>query len=113
VKLVEIVEQLGLSVATGKDKLDSVVTGVYVGDLLSDVLANAEEGHLWITLQIHPNIMGVASIKGLSGIVVIGGRSPEEGTLRKAEEEKIPLLKTQMQTFEIAGRLYEMGLRGV
>lgn len=61
-KLKEVVEKLNLEVKTGLDRLDNEVTGGYAGDLLSDILANGKEGNLWITLQIHQNIVAVASV---------------------------------------------------
>ena len=57
----EIIKTLDLEVLSGNELLGSEVTGGYAGDLLSDVLANAEVGNLWITIQIHQNIVAVAS----------------------------------------------------
>ena len=110
-KLKEIVEKLSLTVITGQDKLENEVTGGYVSDLLSDVIANSKEGNLWITLQTHQNIIAVATLKELSGIVIVNNREPDEETVKKAEQEKIPLLTSKLTTFEIAGKLYELGVR--
>ena len=110
-KIRDIVKTLDLEVISGEEFLEREVTGGYAGDLLSDVLANSKEGNLWITLQIHQNIIAVASSKELSGIIIVNGRKPEEETLKKAEEEKIPILISDLFTFEIAGRLYEIGIR--
>ena len=90
-KLSEIVEKLDLQVRTETGDLDVDVTGVYTSDMLSDVLANSEENNLWITLQTHPNIVAIASMKGLAGIVLINSRQPEEETVAKAQEKGIPL----------------------
>ena len=111
-KLKEIVDKLNLEVKNGSDQLDNDVTGGYVSDLLSDVLANAEEDDLWITLQIHPNIIAIASMKGLAGIVMIGGREPQEDTLVKAAEENVAVMLSKMSAFELSGKLYAMGLCG-
>ena len=86
-KLKEIAEKLNLEVKCCADCLDIEVNNGYVSDLLSDVLANSEENNLWITLQIHPNIVAIASMNNLAGIVVINGRELEEETVKKAEEE--------------------------
>ena len=110
-KIRDIVKTLALEVISGEEFLEREVTGGYAGDLLSDVLANSKEGNLWITLQIHQNIIAVASSKELSGIIIVNGRKPEEETLKKAKEEKIPILISDLFTFEIAGRLYEIGIR--
>ncbi len=105
-ELTTIIETLELKVNTPGGNLSRTVTGIYVSDLLSDVLAHAKEGNLWVTLQGHPNIVAVASMKDLSGIVLVNGRTPEEETLKKANDEAIPVLTTDMPTFELAGKLY-------
>lgn len=110
-KLTEIIESLSLEVMTPGLDLDREVTGGYVSDLLSDVIGNAKEKSVWITLQIHLNIIAVASLKGLSGIILVNNRRPDDATLKKALEEKVPVLTSSLPTFEVVGRLYSLGLR--
>ena len=62
-KLTELIQELKLAVRSAEGDLEREVTGGYASDLLSDVLANGEPGNLWITLQIHQNIVAVASMK--------------------------------------------------
>ena len=107
-KLKEIVDKLNLDVRISVNNLDAEVRNGYVSDLLSDVLGNSEENDLWITLQIHPNTVAIASMKGLSGIVIINGREPEEETVKKAEEENISIIVTKMTAFELSGKLYAL-----
>jgi serine kinase of HPr protein (carbohydrate metabolism regulator) len=104
--LKEIVEKLELEVLTAKDMLDLEVTNGYTSDLLSDVMANTKEGNLWITLQIHPNIVAVAKLKELCGIIIVNKRQPEEETIKKSEEEKVPILRTEDSAFTISGKIY-------
>jgi predicted membrane-bound dolichyl-phosphate-mannose-protein mannosyltransferase len=84
-----------------------------MSDLLSDVMANSKEGDVWITLQVHPNIIAVATLKDLAGIIIVQGRKPEKETIEKAQSENIPILVSDLQAFEIAGRLYQMGISGM
>lgn len=112
-KLTELIQKLNLSVRSAKTCLDREVTGGYASDLLSDVLANGEEGNVWITLQIHQNIVGVASMKDLAGIILVNNREPEPETLEKAEAEKLPIMVTEMPTFELVGKLYSLGIVGM
>ena len=107
-KLKEIIEKLQLKVLTAKDRLDEEVTGGYTSDLLSDVIANSKEGNLWVTLQIHQNIIAVAKLKDLSGIIIVNNREPDEGTLQKAKEENVPLLVSEEMAYEVSGKLYEL-----
>lgn len=112
-KLKEIIDQLGLSRRSVRERDDTEITTGYASDLLSDVLANCHEGAIWITLQVHPNIVAIASMKGLSAIVLINNREPEEETVQKAIEENMPLLVSELSTFELIGKLYQLGLRGI
>jgi len=75
-------------------------------------MANAKAGDVWVTLQVHQNIVAVAALKELAAVILIGGRQPERQTLAKAEEENIPLLLSELPAFEVAGRLYQMGISG-
>lgn len=84
----------------------------HASDLLSDVLANAPAGGLLITIQVHMNVIAVAVHAGLAGVIFAGGMRPDESVRLRAVQEGIPLLATQMSTFDTAGRLYAMGLRG-
>lgn len=108
----EIVGKLQLTVKAGAGLLDREVKGGYVSDLMSDVMANAREGDLWITLQVHQNIVAVAVMKSIAGIVLINNRSPDAVTIQKAEAEGTPILTTQMSAFETAGRLFALGISG-
>lgn len=113
VKLTEMIQKLNLGVRSANENLDREVTRGYASDLLSDVLANSKEGDLWITLQIHQNIVAVASMKDLAGIILVNSREPEQETLEKAEAENIVIMVTEMPTFELIGRLYELGITGM
>jgi len=107
-KLKDIVEKLQLKILTGQENLDVEVSGGYTSDLLSDVIANCKEGNLWITLQTHQNIIAVAKLKDLAGIIIVNNREPDEETLAKAKEENVPLLCSEGMAFEISGKLYEL-----
>ena len=107
-KLKEIIEKLQLKILIGQENLDVEVTGGYTSDLLSDVIANSKESNLWITLQTHQNIIAVAKLKDLAGIVIVNNREPDEETLAKAREENVPILCSEEMAFENSGKLYEL-----
>ncbi len=105
-KLIEIIKKLNLKVLCAEKNLERVVNNGYVSDMLSDVMANAKKDNIWITLQTHPNIVAVAVLKEIAGIIIPAGRKPEPNTIKKAEQEKIPIMTTELSGFEIVGRLY-------
>lgn len=106
VTLRDLVERLGLEVVAGAEGLDREVTGGYVGDLLSDVMARAKPKDLWITIQGHQNVVAVAVLTEVAGVVVCGSGEPEPATVERADREKVPVLRTTHSAFEVAGRLY-------
>ena len=88
------------------------ITGGYVSDLLSDVLANAPAGGILVTILTHINVLAVSLHAGLAAIVFASGRSPDEAFLQKAAQEQIPLYASEETSFDLAGQLYALGLRG-
>ena len=108
VDLETIVRALDLKVFSGFDQLKTEVLDGYTGDLLSDVMANSKEGDIWMTRQVHQNIIAVASLKDHAGIIMVHGAQPAKDTLEKALKENIPLMGTDMSGFEIAGRIFNI-----
>lgn len=91
---------------------DVNVTGGYTSDLLSDVMANAKDGFIWITNQKHQNCIAVASLLNLSAIIIAGGVQPDDNTLEKAIDEQVSVFTTDKSVFNITGELFKSGLRG-
>lgn len=108
----EIVEVLGLTVAAGAQGLEREVTGGYASDLLSCVMAGAATGNLWVTLQAHPNVVAVADLLGLAGVIITEGVAADEATLARAEERGIPILLARETTFTTVARLAAQGVAG-
>jgi hypothetical protein len=111
-KLKEIVKKMDMSIVSGKDNLELDITHGYASDLLSDVIAHGEEGDVWVTLQIHQNIVAVAVMKSLGCIMMVNGRQPESRTIEKADAEDLPILVSEMPAFELVGRLHDLGITG-
>lgn len=106
--LCELAKALNLKVFCSKEYLDKEFEGVYVSDLLSDVLGNAKPNQIWITLQTHKNIVAIAQLKQLSAVILVKGLEPNENTVKKAEEEIIILLGSEKETFDLVGELTEL-----
>jgi predicted transcriptional regulator len=110
--IAEVAEALSLSVRAAEDKLETEVTGGYASDLLSCVMGKARQGNVWVTLQSHVNIVAVAALLQLSGIIVTEGMLPDATTLEKAEAEGIPILTTGSTTFTVVTQLAQLGIKG-
>ena len=111
-RLREVAGALGLEIRSAAEQLDMEVRGGYASDLMSDVIANAEAGSIWVTLQVHVNIVAVAAMKELAGVILVNGREPQEETVARAEEKKVPILVSDLPAFELVGRLHRLGIPG-
>jgi hypothetical protein len=111
-RLQELVQALDLSELTPPTSDDGDVTHGYASDLLSDVLAHAPADGVLVTLQVHLNVIAVASHAGLRAVIFSCGRMPDDEILQRAAGEGLSLYASKADTFEIVGRLYELGLRG-
>ena len=106
----EVVEKLGLTVFSGEEALEREVTGGIISDILSDVMAQAHKGELWVTNQTHENVLAIVFFKSLAGVILPGGMQLEEQAAQKAVEKRLPVLLTQHSAFEIVGQLYALGI---
>ncbi len=74
-----LAEKLDLKCKCCWEKLKTTeIKGGYAGDLLSDVMANSQAGDMWVTRQVHLNIVAVASLKEHAGIVIVQGATPRK-----------------------------------
>lgn len=84
------------------------VTGAYCSDMLSDVMSRSRAGQVWLTIQGHQNVAAVASLVGLAAVVITGGRPASRELIERAGDEGIAVFRTELTTFEAAGRLYAL-----
>ncbi len=87
------------------------IKGVYISDMVSDVIANAKAGNVLVTLQVHNNVIAAANLVDVSAIVLTRGRTLPSEAVSLAERAEIPVFTTDMDTWQVARRLYEAGVR--
>lgn len=104
----ELAKQLNLKCVAGQGGLNKEATGVYIGDLLSLVMANAEEGDVWLTVQGHINAVAVAVLVNMPAIILVEGVEAKEEMRKKADEEDIALLTSKQSAYEIAKQLSQL-----
>ena len=109
----KLVEELSLEVLAGQDQLQREISAVYCSDMLSRVMAKGKKDSLWITVQTHLNIIAVATLHEMSCIIIPEDIAVDEKTLAKAEEEQVVVLKSPMSAYDIAGKLYSLGIPSI
>jgi predicted transcriptional regulator len=108
-KVLEIID--GKTISKKVDLELEVKTGGGA-DLMSDVLASAQEGMLLMTGLTNPQVVRTAEMAGVKAIIFVRGKIPPPETIALAEEKDIPLLASKYTMFETCGRLYKVGLPG-
>ena len=113
-KLEDIARELGLTELTPEvtGNGETEIERGYASDLLSDVLAHAPEGGVLVTLQVHLNVIAVASHAELAAVIFAGGRRPDDDVRAKAIAEGVSLYVSPADTFDVVGRLYALGVKG-
>jgi hypothetical protein len=103
----EMAQRLGLSCVQQKYE-DVPVTDVYTSDLLSDVLANAGDKAVLVTIQAHKNTVAVGSVKESPAIIVCNDRPISPDMIPAAESEGIAVFTTDKNQFTVSGMLYNL-----
>lgn len=102
----ELKKELNLEILASEEKMDQLtVDDIYIGDMLSWVIGNAETGSVWITIQTNVNIIAVAVMVGIHGILIAENASVDSETIERAEEEGIPLLRSDLTAYQIAKKI--------
>jgi predicted transcriptional regulator len=104
----DLIEKIGLKPLSKFEHRD--VDGVFVSDMLSDVMAGAKSGNLWLTVQTHKSIVPAANLVDVSAVVITSGKEVPQETVDLASKYNIAILCTELPTFELVGKLYGLGV---
>ena len=107
-KISELVEKLGL--ISFNDFTDREIRGVYISDMVSDIIG-ISEGKLLLTLQTHKNLIAAANLVDVAAVVYSRGKTPPEDVVGLANRAGIGLLGCEDDTWTLAKRLFELGVR--
>jgi len=90
---------------------DTEVLGAFISDMLSDVMAGAKAGNAWVTVQTHKNTIAAANLVDVPAIIVVRGKKVPEDTLKMAERVGVTVFTTELDSFQVAVKLFEAGLK--
>ncbi len=107
-KLQEIIEKLGLKALTNVEEKD--VEGVFISDMLSDVMSSAKAGDLWLTVQTHKNVVSAANLVDIAAIIVTHDKKVPQETVELANRFHVVILSTALSTYGLVGKLVGIGL---
>jgi predicted transcriptional regulator len=90
---------------------DRDIDGVFISDMVSDIVAGLSPGNLLVTIQTHKNLIASANLVDASAVVFVRGKKPLEDVIQLANRAKLTLLSTDLDAWNLALKLYEAGLR--
>ncbi|MEF9945373.1 MAG: DRTGG domain-containing protein [Lachnospiraceae bacterium] len=108
----EIKTLLDADILFGDELLSVDTEFVFSSDMMSDVLAYAEEQSVLITGLCNPQVVRTAEMLDIVCIIFVRDKSPDENMLRLAKEKNIVILSTTHHMFTTCGILYSNGLLG-
>lgn len=104
--LAEIAEKTGGEIKVQVEGAQA--DGVYVGDLLSDVMGHAGEGCVLVTIQNHLNTIAVCTLVGCQVIVLCHDRPVPPEMAEAAAREKVAIVVTKKSQYAAAMALSEL-----
>jgi serine kinase of HPr protein (carbohydrate metabolism regulator) len=107
-KISEVSAKLGLKAFNQHPDKD--IRGVYISDMVSDIIG-IKEGNLLVTLQTHKNLIAAANLVDVAAVVYSRGKTPPEDVVALADRAKIALFGSADDTWTLAKKLYELGIR--
>lgn len=102
-----LAEQLGCKILCMPSP-DKEICGTYIGDLLSWVMGNAEQGNVWITIMSNINTLAVATLVDTSCILLAEDVVPDEELLQVATAKGVNILSTPLSAYKAALKLSEI-----
>lgn len=109
-KIIDLVNHESFKLISKVEDTQREIVGMECCDLLSWVMANGKEGEAWITVQIHSNIVAVATLLDFSCIIVPENIEVDDDVIQKAGEEDIPVFSTALDAYGIFKVFYEAGI---
>ena len=106
----DLLEKVGLKPLS--QFTDRAVEGVFISDMVSDVMAGAKSGNLWLTVQTHKSIVPAANLVDVAAIVITSGKQVPQETVDLASKYDIAILSTELATFDLVSKLQACGLGG-
>ncbi len=110
-KLKKIVELLEAEVFCPEKYLEKDITCAFGSDLISDILMCTKEPTLLLTGLTNPQVVRLADMIELQGIVFVRGKKPTPELVEMAKESDLPMISTAFTLFKSSGILYNEGLR--
>lgn len=81
---------------------DADIRAGYTSDLLSDVMGNALDDSVLVTIQAHKNTVAVATLAGIAAVVICNNREVPADMVEAAADEEVAVYRTSKNQFTVS-----------
>lgn len=106
-RISELAEKTGLQAANAY--VDREVEGVYISDMVSDIITSAKRSSVIVTLQTHKSLVAAANLVSAAMIVIVKGRQPSDDVVELATRSGIAVFVSASDTWAFAKKLTQLG----
>jgi hypothetical protein len=104
----EMAKQTGLN--TLNEYKDREIEGVYISDMVSDIITGAKANGILVTLQTHKSLIAAANLVDVAAVVFVRGKKPAQDVVDLATKAGIGLFVSDVDTWSFAMKLRETGM---
>lgn len=112
-KINEIANILNADILTNFCDEDIEIDFGFASDLMSDVLAYANEDSMLITGLNNPQVIRTAEMMDISTVLFVRGKKPSKELINLAVENSLTILATEYTMFKTCGLLVISGMKGI
>ncbi len=87
---------------------EQIITGCYIGDLLSWVMSRADVGQAWLTIMSNTNVAAVASMTEVACVVLCENAQADPELVERAQKLALPLFRTEKSAYDMAVATHEL-----
>ena len=107
----ELIDSNMFQVVNVGEETERAITTPFCCDLLSIVMGRAPAGCAWVTVMGNMNTLAVATLAEAACIIMAEGTALDEVAMKKARDQEITVLATELPVFDAALKVYQ-GLHG-
>jgi hypothetical protein len=108
-RISEVAEKTGLESLNAYEDAD--LSGVYISDMVSDIITGAQSGCVLVTLQTHKSLVAAANLVDAAMVVVAHGKRPGDDVIELADRAGLALFSSLDDTWAYALKLFDLGMR--
>lgn len=104
----ELMEQGIFKIVNQGDGAEREIKTPFCCDLLSIAMGRAPSGCAWVTVMGNINTLAVAALTDAACVILAEGAVMDETAKKKAADQEITVLSTELPIFEAAMAVYRM-----